>query len=120
MYAKMYGEKRKPDVITEYLPIGKPTGIHPDAKPRAGVAAAPEGQDAKVTKRAARILSKKLGRQPTTAEIAKKSKALAKKAAAKQAEDEGEATGTPSNAKPRAGVTAALAALEPLEQVVLD
>ena len=47
--------------------------------------------------------------EPTTAEIAKKSKALAKKAAAKQAEDEGEATGTPSNAKPRAGVTAALA-----------
>ena len=35
-------------------------------------------------KRATRILTKKLGREPTAAEVAKKAKALAKKAAAAQ------------------------------------
>ena len=48
----------------------------------------PDEQKA-MTKKATRILTKKLGRQPTEAEVAKKAKALAKKAAANDSDAEG-------------------------------
>ena len=46
-------------------------------------------EDVALTKKATKILTKKFGREPTQAEVAKKAKALAKKAAKNKDEEEG-------------------------------
>ena len=55
------------------------TGVGPE-----NVVGAEKKKNAKGTKKAKRLLNKKLGRAPTEAEVAKKVRALQKKAAAKQ------------------------------------